>query len=198
MNKNIIDTYSTVIELKNVIRTGWKEVGVSPNKIESIMDHIGGSVFLAMIISTEKNYTLDMTKVYEMIAINEIKKLETNSEYSIGNTTQYSEDFVMSLLGKLSNSSRLINIYKEFKNGETEEAKFVGMILKLESDFQAKKYELDGEFTLENAKKDIENYPEELKSQLTDIKKASDGWLTYDKQYYNNEFKEISEELGEQ
>ena len=72
------------------------------------------------------------------------------------------------------------------------------MILKLESDFQAKKYELDGEFTLENAKKDIENYPEELKSQLTDIKKASDGWLTYDKQYYNNEFKEISEELGEQ
>ena len=76
MNKNIIDTYSTIIELKNVIRTGWKEVGVSPNKIESIMDHIGGSVFLAMIISTEKNYTLDMTKVYEMIAINEIKKLE--------------------------------------------------------------------------------------------------------------------------
>lgn len=66
---------------------------------------------------------------------------------------------------------RLISEYYEIKAKATEEAKFVIMVSKLESDIQAKNYELDGEFTLENAKKDIENYPEYIKSNLTNKKK---------------------------
>ena len=69
------------------------------------------------------------------------------------------------------------------------------MVSKLESDLQAKKYELDGKFTIENAKKDIENYPEEIKSELGEISKASDGWLTYDKKFYDEDFKELSDEI---
>lgn len=80
---------------------------------------------------------------------------------------------------------KLISEYYEIKAKATEEAKFVIMVSKLESDIQAKNYELDGEFTLENAKKDIENYPEYIKSNLTNIEKTSDGWLTFDKKYYD-------------
>ena len=69
------------------------------------------------------------------------------------------------------------------------------MVSKFESDIQSKKYEMNGEFTIENAKKDIENYPEKLKSQLTNITKASDGWLAYDSQFYDEMFKKMSEEL---
>ena len=71
------------------------------------------------------------------------------------------------------------------------------MVSKLESDFQAKKYELDGEFTLENAKEDIKNYPEELKAKLGDITKASEGWLNYDRQYYDELFTSLSEDIEE-
>ena len=90
---------------------------------------------------------------------------------------------------------RLISEYYEIKTKATEEAKFVIMVSKLESDIQAKNYELDGEFTLENAKKDIENYPEYIKSNLTNIEKAAGGWLTYDKKYYDQLFTELPDEI---
>lgn len=72
MNKNILDFYMTAIGLKDVDRTGWKEVGISD--VESVMAHIGGTILLAASISSEKNLDLDMQKVYEMIAIKELKK----------------------------------------------------------------------------------------------------------------------------
>ena len=72
MNKNILDFYLKAIELKNVDRTGWKEVGI--DNAESVMDHIGGTIILAMAINSEKQLNLDMNKVYEMIAIKELKK----------------------------------------------------------------------------------------------------------------------------
>ena len=71
------------------------------------------------------------------------------------------------------------------------------MVSKLESDMQAKKYELDELFTIENAKKDIENFPEDIKSRLTNISKASDGWLEFDRKYYDDMFIELSNELQE-
>ena len=186
MNKNILDFYFKAINLKNVDRTGWKEVGITMP--ESVMDHIGGTVLLASAIASEKGLNLDMKKVYEMIAIKELKKME--KEESVINGGEYSDN-VKSILP----NSYLVSIYEEYINGETDEAKFALMVSKLESDIQAKKYELDGEFTLENAKKDIENFPEDIKSELTDIQKASDGWLTYDRKYYNGDFKELSDEI---
>ena len=90
---------------------------------------------------------------------------------------------------------RLISEYFEIKAKATEEAKFVIIVSKLESDIQIKKYELDGEFTLENVKKYIENYPKDIKSNLTNIEKTSDGWLTYDKKYYDQLFTELPDEI---
>ena len=78
--KNIINGYLKIIKLKEMLRTGWIEVGVSKEKVESLMDHIGGTIIFAMLINDAKNLSLDMSKVYEMIAINEFKKLEKHRE----------------------------------------------------------------------------------------------------------------------
>ena len=187
MNKSIIAFYLKAINLKNVDRTGWKEVGVS--NVESVMDHIGGTLLLAITIAYEKGLKLDMQKVYEMIAVKEIRKI--NKEESVIGGTSYNDE------GKSILPSSLVSIYDEYIKGESEEAKFVLMVSKLESDFQAKKYELDGEFTLENAKEDIKNYPEELKAKLGDITKASEGWLNYDRQYYDELFTSLSKDIEE-
>ena len=191
--ENVINGYLKIIELKNVLRTGWAEVGVPKENVESVMDHIGGTVILAMLINDSHSLNLDMSKVYEMIAINEFKKLENNREISIGNNESYNGDKTLELLNNFSNSDKLVSLYNELKEGVSSESKFVGMITKLESDVQAKYYEKNGDFTLENAKRDIQNYPEELRNQLTNINNASDGWLTYDAQYYDDFFKEMSD-----
>ena len=191
--KNIINGCLEIIVLKNVIRTGWGEVGIPKEKIESVMDHIGGTIITAMFINNSQNLNLNMAKVYEMIAINEFRKLENKKEISISKDSVYSETDTLNIINKLPNSDKIKALYDELKEGITEEAKFVKMVAKLESDIQAKYYEKIGEFTIENAKKDIEGYPEELKAKLTTITKASDGWLAYDAQYYNDLFLKLSE-----
>ena len=110
--ENVINGYLKIIELKNVLRTGWVEVGVSKEKVESVMDHIGGTIILAMLINNAQSLNLDMSKVYEMIAINEFKKLESLKELSIGDTAVYSDDMVLNLISNLPNSERLIALYK--------------------------------------------------------------------------------------
>ncbi len=178
MNNNILDFYFSVIDLKTIKRSGWIELGI--DNPESIMDHIGGTVLLAMSINEEKGLNLDMSKVYEMFVIKELKK-----------TTKSPEE----LLNKLSNNSRLLEVYKEYKERTSREALFAYMVCKLESDIQAKKYELDGLLSIEAAKADIEDYPEEIKSRLTNISKASDGWLEYNRQYYDDMFLELSSDI---
>ena len=195
--ENVINEYLKIIELKKVLRTGWIEVGVPKENVESVMDHIGGTIILAMLINDKQSLHLDMSKVYEMIAINEFKKLENNRELSVGTNESYSADKTLELFSYFSNSDKLISLYNEIKEGASAESRFVNMITKLESDVQAKYYEKNGEFTLENAKNDIEKYPEELKSKLTNISNASDGWLAYDAQFYDDFFKGLSDIIQE-
>ena len=197
MNKNILDFYFKALELKNIKREGWVEVGIE--NPESVMDHVGGSMLLAIAIATEKGLIFDMKKVYEMLIVKELKKAVNKKEdsvvaleYEVG---RQKKDTTMDILGILSNNEELKNVYDEYNEGTSKEAKFALMVSKLESDIQAKKYELDGKFTIENAKNDIKNYPMELKEKLTDIQKASDGWLEYDKQYYDEMFSLISDDI---
>lgn len=189
MNKNILDFYMKAIGLKDVDRAGWKQVGIED--VESVMAHIGGTILLAASIVSEKNLDLDMQKVYEMIAVKELKKIK--KEESVINGGEYTDD-VKSILP----NSYLISIYDEYAAGKTEESKFALKVSKLESDIQAKKYELDGKFTLENAKVDINNYPEEIKNIIGNISKASEGWIKFDRKYYDDElFNSLSKDIEE-
>lgn len=181
MNNNIIEFYKKVMDLKTINRSGWEDVGITD--VESIMDHIGGTIMFAMAINAEKELNLDMSKVYEMIAISEIRKLNKES--------------VEEVLNILSNNARLLEVYNEYKEGISREANFASMVLRLESDMQAKRYEKDGVFTLENALKDIENYPEDVKANLTNVTKASEGWMEYNRKYYDDMFKELSSDIQE-
>ena len=193
--EKIVNNYLDIIELKKILRTGWLEVGIPNEKVESVMDHIGGTVILSMLVNNYIDENLDMSKVYEMIAINEFKKLVNQKEISINDNDDYLESNVVEFINKLPGNDKILALYNEIKEGNTKEAKFVKMITKLESDVQAKAYEKSGDFTLENAKKDIENYPENLKEKLSNINKASDGWLEYDKEYYNDFFNKLSDEI---
>lgn len=189
MNKNILDFYMTAIGLKDVDRTGWKEVGIED--VESVMSHIGGTILLAATIASENKLDLNMQKVYEMIAVKELKKLK--KEESVISGGEYIDD-VKSILP----NSYLVSIYDEYTAGETAEAKFALKVSKLESDIQAKKYELDGKFTLENAKADVNNYPEDIKNKIGEISKPSEGWIKYDREYYDDElFNSLSKDIEE-
>ena len=198
MNSNIINFYLEANNLKNVIRTGWKEVGISDDKIESVADHVFGTEILALSIINEKNLSLNLEKVLKMILVRELAKAKTNYEQSIitSNTKENYRALTEEILNKLGNNSDLLSIYDEYESQETDESKFVYKVCKLESDLQAKIYEKDGYFTLENAKEDIKKYPKDI--EVGEITKASDGWIMFDRSYYDDElFISLSKDIQE-
>ncbi len=199
MNKSIIDFYLLANKLKNVIRTGWKEVNIPDDKIESVADHVYGCLVLSLVISSEKNIDLNMEKVFKMIIIKELKKIESMYEVSINSfENNNGRQSLVNITEGLTNQDEFLSIYDEFESQETKEAKFVLRVTKLESDLQAKIYDLNGDFKLENAIEDVKKYPEELSKEiLPQVKNASDGWILFDRRYYEDSeiFTELSKDI---
>lgn len=199
MNEKIIKFYLLANNLKNVIRTGWKEVNIPDDKIESVADHVYGSLVLSLVIPSEKNIDLDIEKVFKMIIIKELKKIESMYEVSINSSENNNgRQSIVNITEGLINQDEFLSIYDEFESQETKEAKFALYISKLESDLQAKIYELNGDFKLENAIEDVKKYPEELSKEiLPQVKNASDGWILFDRRYYKDSevFTELSKDI---
>lgn len=91
----------------------------------------------------------------------------------------------------------LMDLLEEVYKKETKEAKFVDQLLKIESDIQAKIYDLSGDFAIENALEDAKYYGEELSNEIIpQMKNASDGWILYDRKSYTDDiFKSLSEDI---
>lgn len=186
--------------LKSTIRTGWAEVGIPNEYVESVADHICGCLILTLGLISEKDYSnLDFKKIMEMLLVKELCKVITNEQSitSKEDKKNANEDAVKKLLTPLKIRDELFALYIEACALETEEAKFVQSVSKLESDLQAKKYELQGHFTLEAAKDDVANFPTELKEEiLRQMEQASDGWILFDRKYYDDEtFIDLSKDV---
>lgn len=198
MHQKIINFYKEANKLKSVMRTGWREVGIPSEKIESVADHLYGCMVLALGIASESQYAdLDLLKVFKMLLVKELTKVNhlEQSVLSKEDKKEENRESLLSIIKDLSIQSELIHLYDEAIALNTKEAKFVLYISKLESDMQAKIYDLNGDFTLENAMKDIENYPEEIKNEIKpQVQNASDGWILFDRRYYNGD--EIFESLS--
>ena len=193
MEKNyekIVEFYNIANKLKNVIRTGWQELEVSSPRLESVAEHVYGTLILTIGIQSERNLDLDMLKVFKMIVIKELEKvnLKVNSDKeftprsypTVEERKENARNTIATILDGLTSKEEIFGLFEEFQTGQTEEAKFVKMVSTLESDLQAKKYDLDGYMDLESAKKDCK----ECGGNPDDVKKPSDGFINYNKKYY--------------
>ena len=53
MNNNLIKFYLLTNKLKGKIRTGWQELGISSNRLESVAEHVYGCLMLAIALDSE-------------------------------------------------------------------------------------------------------------------------------------------------
>ena len=200
MENKVLKFYLEASKLKETIRTGWKEVGIPAEKIESVADHIFGCLVLTIGICCEYDYSsLDVLKVFKMLFVKELTKKD-NKEQSVlskEDRVALNKKSIRELFGNLADKEEYISLYDESLELKTLEAKFVLYVSKLESDIQAKKYEINGDFTLENALKDVEYYPENIKREVKpQVENASDGWILFDRRYYDDaNFIGLSEDI---
>lgn len=200
MENKVLKFYLEASKLKEAIRTGWDEVGIPSEKIESVAEHVFGCLALTIGICSEYDYSsLDLLKVFKMLFVKELTKKD-NKEQSILNKEDrvaLNKKCIKELFEDLEDGEEYIALYEESLELKTLEAKFALYVCKLESDIQAKKYEMNGDFTLENALKDVECYPEDIKSEVKpQVENASDGWILFDRRYYDDaNFIELSEDI---
>ena len=74
MNSNIIKFYMITNRLKEKIRTGWQEIDVSAERLESVAEHVYGCAMLAIAIDSEYELNIDMYKVLKMLCLHELEE----------------------------------------------------------------------------------------------------------------------------
>ena len=200
--KRIIDFYLYVNKLKYKIRTGFVEIGITKERLESVAEHIYGCLMLSIAVDSEYNLNIDMYKVLKMLTIHELDEvLKPDFTLRSGITREekikIGVESVNAVASTLSSRDELISLVNEFNEGKTKEAKFCYLIDKMECDMQAKVYDLDGNFLIEKAKKDLVYYGSSAKKIEKNAKTASDYWILYDKPKFKNDkiFKLLCDEL---
>lgn len=196
--KNVVELYALCSDLKNVVRTGWKDWNVQRERIESVAEHIYSTQVLAILMHSEYQYDIDIKKVVMMLAIHELE------EIYIGDLTQFQiskeekealgHAAIKKLLSPLANKDYLTNLIYEFDEKKTPEAIFAFFCDKLDCDLQSKLYDEEGCVDLNNQQNNKTFFNPFVQKLLEEEKSFSDMWLRFGQEKYNYDenFMEVS------
>lgn len=204
--EEIFKFYYLNFRLKNKIRSGWdnKHWNVKSDRIERISEHIIGTISLAMVLSSEFEYNIDVDKAIKMLAIHE------TGETLIGDITPFDgitpemkkeieHQAMIDALGNLKEKDSLLALLFEFDDQETLEAKCSHYCDKIEADLQSKVYQDKGmHHSLDNQKNNCVFNSSRVQQMVKNgAKDAFDIWYEWDKSIYaeDNDFPEFSNML---
>ena len=144
---NLLSFFRIVCNLKTIKRSGWihKSNITSP---ESVADHSYSMCMMSMILAQIIN--LDSGHIMKMVIIHDLAESLVGDHMPddiSSEEKQLVEDKAMKkIISKLPNSLRknYLNIWNEYNDNITVNAKFVHSMDKLEMVIQAKEYEFEG------------------------------------------------------
>ncbi len=204
MNKeqNVIRFYMYANKLKEKLRTGWIEIKIKKERLESVAEHIYGCLILAIGIDSEYKLELDMYKVLKMLTLHELEEilmgdLTLRNGVTPDEKKKMGKKCVHEVTNGLLKQSEIEDLLDEFNARKTKESIFCYLIDKIECDFQAKIYDLMGTFSYEKAKEDLPFYGDRAGEIERKAKTASDFWIEYDKPKYEGHeiFKNLINEM---
>jgi len=187
---NIIRFYFLAASLKNKIRSGWKEINITSERLESVAEHIFGTLILAVTLDSEYELNVDIYKVLKMLILHELEEIiipdyTINSGVSKEQKLEEGRRAVHKVTEGLVDQVEIESLLEEFNAHITPESKFAFQIDKMECDLQSKKYDLEGYMNFENVKKDALKFGNE--EICNNAVKPSDIWLEVDRQLYEDE-----------
>ena len=195
-------------KLKHLDRSGWdkKHWDVQTDRVESIADHVIGTIVLAMVMNIEYQSDIDINKVVTTLALHEI------GESVIGDITPFDgtdkllmkaeiETIAMGeVLGNLKMRKTMMKYLNDFQFQKSKEAKFAHLCDKIEADLQAKVYQDNGmQKSLADQKGNVVYNSDKLRELINNgAQTVFNIWYEYDKGLYskNDNFKELLEEAN--
>jgi len=194
----ILDLYFVTNKLKNVLRQGWLNWQVEGVRVESIAEHIYGTLMLAVSICANTNQDVDMYKVSLMLALHEIEEIIIGdiAFFDIERAKTKKEDgkkAVNQIFANCINKQEFLDIIAEFEECKTKEARFAKACDKLEADLQAYLYRDDFNYNKVNP---LFYEDDRIKDFIARGKtKVHQMFIDNDKTYYYGIFNELINEL---
>ena len=141
------ELYQEIYKLKNLERKGWHIRNISDNvtkRTESDAEHCFSMCLLALEIIKKENLNLNIEKVLKMCLYHELGEIDVGDITPLDNVTKLEKHNAelngVSRISELSDMPEIKDIWLEFEENKTIEAKFVKMIDKLDTVIQSKIY----------------------------------------------------------
>lgn len=141
----VIEIYFQINHLKHLLRQGWLMRGITAEKCESVGDHSFATALLAMLIAEKDFPDLDVNKIIKMSLFHDIGEIyggDVTPHDGISKEEKHvmEKESVKKLFSGFSKSEEYLELWEEFEENKTPEAKFVKQIDKLEMAMQAAVY----------------------------------------------------------
>ncbi len=152
--QNINNFLGIIGILKRIPRTGWVEVGV--HQAESVADHSFRTAFLCMVYADIE--ALDTLKLLRMALIHDLPEAvlgDLMPSQKNAQTKEVEKNAIHKILGLLPETlmENYLEVWNEYEEAKTREAKAVRQLEKIEMALQAKEYENSG-----SEKKSLERF----------------------------------------
>lgn len=183
----LLQFYLLATELKDKIRTGWKQWNIDRERVESVAEHIYGTCILAIAIDSEFDLNLDIYKVVMMLTLHEIEEIKIGDltpldEIKKEERRRRGKQAVEEIFSLLSKNLEYTDLIEEFENMQTRESRFAKMCDKLECDIQCKLYCEENAIDINNPRNSYILKKERIKKQLDNGEKnVSDLFIENDR-----------------
>ncbi len=132
-------------KLKNLYRQGWLKRNVSEEIGESVADHSFSTAMTAWILAKHLNLQVDIEKVLKMSLVHEIGEIYAGDITPVDGISledKYQRELasVEKVFADYPQGQEFIDLWKEFEDAKSPEAKFLKQIDKFEMGLQASIY----------------------------------------------------------
>lgn len=144
----LIEVWYEIIQLKQLYRQGWIQRDIDPGSCETVAEHTFGNAMLSLML-LPRHPELDALRVLKMALVHDVGEAYVGDITPLDNVPAEEKKAreaaaIQKIFGKLPNGETLIAAWEEYEAQESEEAKFVKQIDRLEFAMQASVYEHQG------------------------------------------------------
>lgn len=141
---SIYNYFKEINKLNETIRTGWIRRNVPIERLESVSEHIFTTSLLALAVIDKYDLKFDNEKVLKMILIHELGEIDVG-DIPLIDIEQRKDKHQRELNGiirisKIINCNWIVPLWEEFESKNSEEAKFVYKMDRLNAILQSKYY----------------------------------------------------------
>lgn len=181
IDDSIISFYMQYNHLKNIYRQGWLKVRIGlehKDKCESVADHSFSMALLALAIIEKYKLHYDILKCIKMCIVHELGEVYVGDYTPFDKVTKEDKhnqerEAIKKILNSLDFDNDFLELWEEFEEAKTMEAKFVKNLDQLEFILQASAYGLDASCFERCISKITDENCKEVLNSLLDLTKGN-------------------------